>query len=290
MAQPLHPAYPDYYGGVKFAPRDHRDWSYDPNIPFMALNPNVDLRQYRSIDGTPVNLAMPCMSQGRTSACTAASLAYQVRAALAAKYHADTGSPMDLGDTPDPRYLYYYTRLKEDMDFPADQGASMRGALQALVDYGCPPSRYSPWDQAKADAGDISWLNAVPKADAIAAARDYGISGYLRLAGSGQQLLNNAIQNLNDGYPCYVAFTVYQSMVDAPKGVIHQKRAGERALGGHAVPFFCSYADGSRYGGGSFGFPGSWGQGWGDPDNPGWGWMGWGAVLDGTVVEIWTAR
>ena len=264
---PLDPNYP-YFGGAKISPPDHRDWQY-MGLPFMAAPPNNDLR----------SLAPPVRFQEHTNACTGFA-GTAIRAALATKYHLEHDEPPALDDLLSPRHLYYHTRKDEDLDFPEDSGATMRSACQAIKDFGVSPERFMPWDPAQ--------LNEAPSDEAEQAAGNYGVSGYLRLPGGGQQLLGQILSCLGDGYPVYVAINVLASFLQTgADGRVRPKQLGERVLGGHALAVFGSFADGSYAGGGNLVTQNSWSEEWGAQ---GWCYIPWQYVLDGTLVEAWTIR
>ena len=264
---PLDPAYP-FFGGAKLSPPDHRDWQY-MGLPFMAAPQNNDLR----------DLAPPVRFQDATNACTGFG-GTAIRMALTNKYHLEHGEPLSMDDLLSPRHLYYHTRKDEDRDFPNDAGATMRSACQAIKDFGVCPERFMPWDDDQ--------LNDAPSEEAEQAARDYGVSGYLRLPGAGQQLLAQVLSCLGDGYPVFIAINVHDSFVQTgADGRVRSKQPGEKVLGGHALAVFGSFADNSYAGGGNLVTQNSWSESWGER---GWCYVPWQYVLDGTLVEAWTIR
>jgi hypothetical protein len=275
MGKPLHPAYP-FQGGAKLSPPDHRDWHYIGG-QLTTPNPNNDL----------AILAPPVGDQQRTSSCTAWTAA-EMRCALAARAHLAAGEAADLGDTFSAHQLYYRIR-QEDGRVAGDDGATMRSLCKALVDYGASPERFDPWNKMKAATDDVAWLDTVPPAAADEAAQaDYRISGYLRLGGTGQTLLNNILACLNDGYPVAIAISVVQSFVSTGRdGRVPPRQHGEQVLGGHALCLFTSGADNSFSAGGWLGGPNHWGSSWA---LDGWFFMPWSYVLDGTLAEAWSCR
>lgn len=285
MGQPLHPAYPDFHGGAFLAPPIPRTSGMYLGIDNpQAVQQNNDLRVYRG-----GSLAIPVRDQSRTSACTAFA-GTAVRAALTARYHLDRGEDADIGDTPSPRFAYYYTR-QLDGDPTVDQGASMASACRVYVDYGVSPARFDPWDSAAASRDDLAWLNQAPSPEAQAGAQFFGASGYARLSGQGASLLASILQCLADSYPPLIAFSVYQSFMNTgPNGRAPMPTATElrgRPLGGHAMACFASFADQSAPGSGWLLCQNSWTQSFGED---GWVYLPWAYVTTGVLSESWTVR
>lgn len=278
MAQPLHPSLPFRGGAILSPPILASSGLYQDVTDYKAVNPNVDLRQYKG-----QSLLVPIISQDHTSSCTANAGCY-VRAALAAKYHIDARESPDLGDVLSRRYAYYWIR-HIDGDPTVDAGATMQAACQVYRDYGVPPERYDPWNTAAATQDSLAWLNAKPSADATAAAQDYGVSGFARLSGSGGSLLASILTSLNAGLPPLLAFSVYLSFEQTGRdGRVVMPRSGETVLGGHAVACVGSYADQSFPGQGALVIANSWSDQWADY---GICYMPWQYVLSGIVSEAW---
>jgi hypothetical protein len=255
-----------FYGGAKPSPPDHRDYMYQGRQMLEAVNPNSDVR----------DLAGDVRDQGREGSCTA----FSSTAALESAYIKATGV------RPPERLCaalqYYNTRKYEDQDFPGDNGATMRGAAAALANYGdCYESEW-PYDPSGQS------VNANPPPNAVAKQGQHKLVTYLRIAGTGQQLLNGMLSALQDGFPVWIAFQVYDSFENIPRdGRIPPRQPGDRVLGGHAVTLYASGADNSFAGGGMFRLQNQWGTGWGDQ---GWGLMPWQYVLDGTIMEAWILK
>ncbi len=277
---PLHPSLPYHGGAILSPPIPASSGLYLGVDDVAAVQQNTDLRDYVTTTGnrTGQSLASPIMNQEQTSSCTAHAGA-QVRNALSARYHLERGEAPDVGDTPSPRFAYYWIR-HIDGSFPQDAGASMSAASRVYVDYGVSPSRFWPWDAHA--------LNTPPSVDATAAAQSYGISGYARLSGQGSSLLASILQCLADGYPPHIAFSVYMSFeTTGSDGRVPLPHSGETVLGGHDVACFASFADASFPGGGCLVIANSWGTGWAQN---GYCYMPWQYVLSGIVSEAWTLR
>ncbi len=224
-----------------------------------------DLRNYVTEAGvvTGQSLAIPIRNQGRYGACTGFA-GTAVRAALTARYHLERGDPSpDVGDTPSARYAYWRTR-QLDGDPNVDQGASMESACRVYPTFGVAPARFDPWDDAKAAAGDLAWLNHPPTAEAEAGAQFFGASGYARLSGQGMSLIASIAQSIAEGYPVLTAFGVPNSfMAVGASGKIPVPSASEASQGGHANAVFAVFADNSWPGGGCLLTMNSWSQSWG---------------------------
>jgi len=299
MAQPLHPAYPEFHGGALLSPPIlPSSGAYltatDPFAVFAAAQ-RTDLRNYVTSDGrvTGQSLAIPVRNQGRYGACTAFT-GTAVRAALTARYHLELGHVPDVGDTPSARYAYWRTR-QLDGNPDVDQGASMESACRVYPLYGVAPARFDPWDDAKAATGDLTWLNHVPTPEAEAGAQFFGASGYARLSGTGMALIASIIQCLSDGYPPLLAFGVPQSfMTVGADGRVPLPGASEQALGFHANACFAVFLDNSFAGGGCLLLQNSWTAQWGQN---GWSYMPFGYATTlipqyniPWLMESWTVQ
>jgi C1A family cysteine protease len=260
-----------FYGGAKPSPYDHRDFKYEGRQELQAINPNSDLR----------DLADDVRDQGREGSCTAFSSCSALEYAYK-KAQREAGKSTDLPDRLCAALQYYNTRKYEDQDFPGDNGATMRAAAASLVNRGTCYEAEWPYDPSGQS------VNALPPQNAIDKQGQHKLGTYLRIAGTGQQLLNGMLSALQDGFPVWIAFQVYDSFENIGRdGRIPPRQPNDRVLGGHAVTLFGSGADNTFAGGGMFRLQNQWGLGWGDQ---GWGLMPWQYVLDGTVLEAWVFK
>lgn len=276
-----------FVGGAIPSPPDDRDYPFAA-APHMrgAIQTNHDLRQYRG-----QSLAMPIGDQQQVGSCTAWAWGYQLRGALSAKYHIDTGTPPDLGDTLAAGWLYDMERSPEFLDtYPRDSGADMRTGGAVLVKYGIPPTRYAPYT-GRADNGPLEQVLTPERAEAAAY---YGVSDYFRCSGTGQQLINSILQSFHDGYPVVIALLVGSTFENVgPNGRVGLPRAGEQVLGAHAVTLFGNYYDNSAPGGIWLVGANQWGTDWGED---GWFYLpaAWAWTSSGQygawLQEAWTAR
>lgn len=295
LVDPIYhtPRLDGYWGGAipsAFDPRDRPMAARPEPDNLKAILANHDLRNYK---GTGQSLMMPIGDQGQVGSCTAWAWGYYFRGAAAARDHLERGTPPDLEDTLAAGWLYDVERGPEFLNtYPQDSGADMRSGGAVLQKYGIPPSRYAPYT-GQADNGPI---NLDPHSTVMQAAAYYGISGYYRLAGTGQQVINSGLQCLDDGWPFVLAFTVYPSFErTGSDGVVPMPTRGERALGGHAVCCFGNYYDNSFPGGGCWVVPNQWGAGFAQH---GLVYIPWGYNLVNTtgdqfgppIMEMWTAR
>jgi C1A family cysteine protease len=245
------------YGGlIPTPPAEYaKVWRFPtpPTVPAKALV-NHDLRDYHG-----QSLFAPVADQGQIGSCAAFAFAYYLRAALAAKYHVDNGSAPDLPDTLAPRFLYDETRRRMGT-YPDDSGSDMKTAASVLLDLGCAPERDMPYT-GQADNGP---LDAEFTAHVTEAAAFYGVSGYYRLGGTGDALLDAIEACLHQAQPVAIAVLVPQSfMRTSANGRVPNPSPDEQILGGHALCVGLNFYDNSFSGGRCIGGPNSWTRGWG---------------------------
>lgn len=245
------------YGGVLPTPPDEYDrvWAFPtPRIVPAGMLQNHDLRAYKG-----QSLFPPVGNQGPIGSCAAWAFGYYLRAALASRWHVDNGTTPDLPDTLSPRFVYDLTRSRMGT-YPQDSGSDMGTAARVLLDYGCAPERDLPYT-GQADNGPIDReiTDHVKEAGAF-----YGVSGYYRIAGAGQALIDGVIAALDMAQPVALAFLVPQSFMNTQNdGRVPTPGGTEQILGGHAVCCIGNYYDNSFAGGGALVFLNSWGAGWG---------------------------
>jgi hypothetical protein len=276
-----------FYGGALPSPLDPRDFLYPRYRRLPAgVWANHDLRAYHG-----QSLAMPIGDQGQVGSCTAWAWGYYLRGALAARWHVDNGTQPDLPDTLVPRFLYDLERGPQYLGtYPDDSGADMRTGGQILLDVGIPPERDCPYT-GQADNGPLEQELTPTMREAAAY---YALSGYYRLQGTGQQLVESIVQCLAEGYPCVIAVLVPPSFEQVgDSGRVPTPRASDRILGAHAVCVLGNFMDNSFGGGGALLIPNSWSSRWGQQ---GWGYLPFSyattrhSQYGAFLMEAWTGR
>lgn len=246
------------YGGMIPTPPDEyaKVWNFPTpkGVPAKSLV-NHDFRDYHS-----QSLLPPIGNQGQLGSCAAWAFAYYLRAALAAKYHVDNGTKADLPDVLSPRFLYDETRRRMGT-YPNDSGSDMKTAASVLLDLGVAPEHDLPYT-GQADNGP---LDAEFTEHVKAAAAFYGVSNFYRVAGTGDQLLDNIEHCYELGQLIALAVLVPRSFMRAGgNGRIPDPGEDEEILGGHALCGAGNFYDRSFTGGRCLHGPQSWGQTWGD--------------------------
>jgi hypothetical protein len=260
-----------YYGGALPSPYDHRDYLYAGQHP-RAVSPNQDVSRWD--DGQ-------IWDQGREGSCTAWSLT-DAAAAAWRKARAEQGLATDIPERLSAALQYYNARKFVEKTFPQDSGCTMRGAAQALATYGDCYESLWPYDPSGAQVG------ATPPKAAVTSAPSHKLITYLRIDGTGPTLLNGMLSAMQDGWPVWIAFDVWESYEEVgADGLIPMPGSGERKLGGHANTLWSAAADNSFAGGGSFDDKNQWGLRWG---KQGRARMPFGYVLNGIVGEAWIIK
>jgi C1A family cysteine protease len=240
------PTPPDEYAAVWVYPR--------PRLVPAGMLQNHDLRAYQG-----QSLFPPVGDQGPIGSCAAWAFGYYLRAALASRWHVDNGTTPDLPDTLSPRFVYDLTRARMGT-YPQDSGSDMKTAASVLADLGCAPERDLPYT-GRADNGpiDTEITDHVKEAGAF-----YGVSGYYRVAGTGQGLIDGIIATLHQNQPVALAFLVEQPFMNTGgSGKVPAPNPSSAILGGHATCCVGNYYDQSAPGGGWLVFANSWGRDWG---------------------------
>src|SRR5262245_41704339 len=247
-----------FHGGMLLTPAAEyaRVWAFPrPRaVPQSALV-NHDLRAYKG-----QSLFPPVGDQGQIGSCAAWAYGYYLRAALASRWHVDNGTTPDLPDTLSPRFVYDATRQRMGT-YPRDSGSDMKTAASILLDYGCAPEREMPYT-GQADNGPI----AEEMTDHVQeSAAYYGVSGYYKIQGTGQGLIDGIIAALDAVQPVALAVLVEQPFVQVgADGRIPAPNPQAQILGGHAICCVGNYYDASFPGGGCLVFINSWASAWGD--------------------------
>lgn len=242
------------YGGLIPLPRQEyaKVWRFP--TPPVGVGQNHDLRDYRGITLFP-----PIGDQLQIGSCAAWAIGYYMRAALASKWHADVGTKPDLPDTLAPRFVYDLTR-KIMGTYPQDSGSDMKAAMSILTDYGVAPERDCPYT-GRADNGPIDQEITAHMKEAAAF---YAASGYYRIAGTGDALLNGIEAALAQVQPVVLAILVPNSfMRTGANGRVPDPSPNEQILGGHAVVCVGNFYDASFSGGRCLVGLNQWGTSWG---------------------------
>ena len=141
-------------------------------------------------------------------------------------------------------YLYQFSKICQVMGQPSTNGADIRTAMQALVNYGSLPKRNSPFTVGTGGPTDrlpaflADWRNWDPKLDQIASR--YKVPSFFAATGSGDAFDNirsalwqSKMQNLKAG----VNFGTYwkSQWTDAPGGIIVDDGSAPttNSIGGH---------------------------------------------------------
>jgi C1A family cysteine protease len=189
----------------------------------------------------------------------------------------------------DASRLFLYKATRNLLGWTGDTGAWLRTTMEAMVLFGSPPERFSPYT--------IATFDVEPSSFCYAFAANYRALIYYRLDPSGvtRPALLATIKNyINAGLPSMFGFTVYSSYSQAsPTGKFPYPAPGEGTAGGHAV-VAVGYDDNMLIKGtaanapqtkGAFLIRNSWGTAWGDA---GYGWLPYEYVLKGQAVDWWS--
>lgn len=178
-------------------------------------------------------------NQGRLGSCTANALVGNLEFLEKA-----AGKPAaDLS-----RLFVYFNERMIEGTVARDSGAQLRDGIKTLAKQGVCAEKNWPYVIAK--------FAARPPAACYREGLEHQITSYHRIV-----TLAEMKQCLADGYPFVFGFTVYEgfeSPAVAKTGVLNLPKAGERALGGHAV-MAVGYDDSTR----RFFVRNSWGADWG---------------------------
>jgi C1A family cysteine protease len=192
----------------------------------------------------------PVYDQGNAGSCTGNSTAAPI-----AYDRMKAGMPPF---TPSRLMLYYDGRLIEGTQ-GTDAGASIRDVVKAAAATGVCDEALWPYN--------VSKVTSQPNAAAYANAAMHKVTSYSRLP---SQDINTMAATLAQGLPFVFGFTVYQSFMTnqvARTGLVPMPQANERSVGGHAI--VAVGKNSKNY----IMFRNSWGEDWGDPDYPGYGWL-----------------
>ena len=218
------------YGWVPDLP-DHRDHLYSAPVELAAAPPaKVDLRPH----------CPPVYDQGQIGSCTAN--------AIAAAIEFDRVKQKLAGFTPSRLFIYYNERVIEHT-VDSDSGAQIRDGIKSVARQGDCPETEWPYVIAR--------FKSRPPVRCYADALKYRVVLYQRLTPG----LNQLKGCLSSGYPFVFGFTVYESFESAGvarTGHASLPKAGERAIGGHAVTGV-GYDDARQW----FVVRNSWGVRWG---------------------------
>jgi C1A family cysteine protease len=182
----------------------------------------------------------------------------------------------------DAARLFLYKVTRNLMQQTGDTGAFLRKTMEALVLFGVPPEEYYPYDTGRYDEE--------PPAFCYSFGQSYKAIDYYRLdppQTSPQDLLSRIKTNLSVGLPSMFGFTVYSSISLANgSGDIPYPSPKDSVVGGHAV-VAVGYDDARTIGDakGALLIRNSWGTDWGEE---GYGWLGYGYVLNVLAVDWWS--
>jgi len=244
------------YGWLPDLP-DHRDHLYAAPPEMLAAPPaKVDLRAN----------CPPVYDQGQLGSCTANAIAAAIQFDQMKQKRAQIFTPSRL-------FIYYNERAVEHT-IDSDSGAQIRDGIKSVGKQGDCPETEWPYVIAK--------FKTKPPRKCYADALKYKAVLYQRLT----PILSQLKGCLASGYPFVFGFTVYESFEGAQvakTGHASLPKAGEPALGGHAV-LGVSYADSKQW----FVVRNSWGNKWG---MKGYFTLPYAYVTDSNLADdFWTIR
>ena len=218
------------YGWLPDLP-DARDRIYAAPVEMLGVLPvRVDLRPQ----------CPPVYDQGQLGSCTANAIAAAIEFDRMKQRLADF--------VPSRLFIYYNERVLEHT-VEADSGAQIRDGIKSVDRLGDCPETEWPYVLAR--------FRTKPPARCYADALKYRVVLYQRL----MPVLNQLKGCLASGYPFVFGFTVYEGFESASvarTGHAPLPKAGERAVGGHAV-LGVGYDDARQW----FAVRNSWGGRWG---------------------------
>jgi C1A family cysteine protease len=185
--------------------------------------------------------------------------------------------------------LFLYRVTRKLLFLTGDSGATIRGTMSALVQFGAPDERY--WKYTDGPTWDDE-----PPTFVYGLAANYQVLRYYRLDPAGSapdSVLDKMKKNLALRVPMIIGFSVYSSIRDqnvTQTGKIPFPQKKERLLGGHAV-LLVGYDDSMKIGSGkskttgAFLLKNSWGTNWGED---GYGYLPYQYVLGGLAEDFWT--
>lgn len=237
---------------------DPRDYSiFHPEIkPILAqlkapssLPASVDLRKW----------CTPIVDQGRLGSCTANALAGIVSYFINRRW----GKIL----SPSRLFTYYMTRRLEGSPTDQDTGATIRGTMGSLAEFGVPPEADWPYN--------IGNYKTIPDLYSALKAQNYKGTKYalIDLPNMSRDSVLIAIKSqLAAGIPIEFGTAVYQGIETVGSdGKIPYPAPGEQPIGGHAIDavgYDNSLSIGSCKG--AFLIRNSWGTSWG---LAGYGWL-----------------
>jgi C1A family cysteine protease len=241
------------YGWIRDLP-DHRDRLY-ATTP-KTLPTAVDLR----------NECPPVYSQGPLGSCTSNAIAAAIQFERIKQNLIPVFNPSRL-------FIYYNTRALQNTIL-SDSGASIRLAIQTVVNQGDCPEDIWPYL--------IEKFKEKPKRRCYKEASKYQVIQYQRVI----QDINLMKGCIAEGFPFVFGFTVYTSFETAEvakTGIMQMPTTTDKVKGGHAV-LAVGYDDTQQ----RFLVRNSWGEGWGIK---GYFWMPYSYIANPQLCnDLWTIR
>jgi C1A family cysteine protease len=233
----IRPPTRDGWGWKRQAHHDIRDHLLFEDQHFLeqekpeTLPQTVDLRPY-----------FPAFSddwdQGQVGACTG----YSCAAIIASTYlGADPPRP---DFKPAPLFLYYNARSYEGTT-RSDSGAYIRDVVRGANEFGV--CQRDLWPKGSA-------ISRKPGQNAYDESPAHKITEYLSVPMTREGIF----YTLAAEYPVLIGFTVYPSMVNAPRGEVPMPSRNEKPIGGHAIALVGYEVNRDR-----IWFRNSWGIRWG---------------------------
>ena len=233
--------------GCRKDKRDDRDFLMRAYLPVVKLPGKIDYTLKMS----------PVRDQGQEGTCVGFSTTVGMK-----EYQEkiDYKKTVELS----PRFLY--NECKKLDGHPDQEGTEIRVAMQVLKDYGVCMEQLWPYV-----AGDHGSPDSVQLKDA---AKNKELS-YARILDLDEVKLTLATKG-----PCVIGIVCFSGIMQTKTGRVPMPKAGERALGGHAI---CpvGYDDGTKL----LKFKNSWSAAWGDK---GYGYLPY-AYIQKYMMDAWSA-
>lgn len=209
---------------------------FNLRAPLRTIPTKVDLRE--------TGLLPEVWDQGNLGSCTAH--------AIGAAFAYDLAKQGKTVIMPSRLFIYFGEREMEGT-IDSDAGAMIRDGMKVIGRLGVPDEKFWPYREAE--------FRSRPPQEAYTDASHRQCLLYNRLLPT----LKSVQDSLVRGYPVVAGFTVYESFESdtvARTGHVPVPRAGERALGGHAVTIVGYVKRGARSA--DLIWRNSWGPTWGE--------------------------
>lgn len=241
---------PDEFDRRDFTPDSPAVKATFKNFKLWEVSNKIDLREYCS----------PIEDQGDLGSCTA----HAIIGAMEYLEKFQEGTSQDYSRL----FQYYVTRRKIEGNV-GDTGATIRGSIKAVVEYGAAPETCWPYNTWRYDID--------PAVECYRAATKYQALTYVSLRG-----IDEIKTTLFHNIPVAIGFTVFDNLEYGPEVPLP---FGATEIGGHAV-LLVGYDDDIVIDGevGAFIFRNSWGKDWGDD---GYGYLPYWYFKNDCAEDFW---